>query len=290
VSIPEFKVDGLSVVYERTNATAIKDLSLSIAKNSLNFILGQNGSGKSTLIRCLAGHQYWNKGEIYRNGESRGKDRKLFNDGMHFVSEEIVLPNFPISSLKNVYYEIWGEWHEEVFDRIMELNGIPQNRRPSQLSRGQRIQVQLALALATRPQVILVDEATAALDPYMRNRIVNELTRANREWGTTVVLSTNIATELRGLEGDVTIMSAGTVKLAGHSTEIRNRFVKLLIATEDLNQAVSEGFTLLNSAGEVSTVIGFAEGQDAVKFAAKVDRRETMIDEIFIFFSERRAA
>ncbi len=290
MSHPEFRVRDLTVIYDRSSTTAVAGLSLEIAKNSMNFILGRNGCGKSTLLRCLAGHQYWQGGEILRNGESRAQDRTLFNDGLHLISEDTILPDYKVSALKEVYAGIWGHFDDEVFTRIMSLGAIPLDRRPAQVSRGQRIQIQCALSLATRPKVLLIDEATAVLDPFMRNRIIQEIALANQKWGTTVILATNIATELRGVAGGVTIMEAGQVKLASHSNKIGEQFQKLIVKSSDLDQAIAAGFSFLEASEGHAIVVGPKGLEATLKIESKTDRRAIEVDEVFIYFSDRRAA
>jgi ABC-type multidrug transport system ATPase subunit len=286
---PEFHIRALHKNYDKH--PALKGISLEIKTNSMNFLLGANGSGKSTLLKCLAGHQDWNSGEIYRHGQSRSKDHAEFNRGLHFISEEIVPPKMPLTLLAEVYKSIHGNWDDELFKRFLTWSGLNSAKNLEGVSRGQRIQALMALSLATSPEVLLVDEATAVLDPFIRNRLISEIETLHKKTGMTVVIASNIATELTGLQGRLIILRDGQVVIDREAENVSHGFCKIRVEPEDKNKAIDLGLTYLDRNSDGShTFIGPSHAINNPMFKYKMDQRNISFEEIFMFFSDRKAA
>lgn len=288
MSIYEFELFELKKSY--SGKQALDGITLSIAKGSMNFLLGANGSGKSTLLKCLCGHQYWDSGTIHRRGKSRERDYKDFNLGLHLISEDISPPLASLKELREVYQTVYPNWDEVIFRRFLNLSGLDVSQNLTQVSRGQKIQLLIGLALATRPEVLLIDEATAVLDPYMRNRLIVEIESLNRQTGVTVIFATNLATELTALPGRLLIMQQGRVVVDRDSEHLRDGYVKVRVAAEDFEVARNAGFSLIdkNEDGTYSFIGTQALAEKLTNF--KPDARMTSIEEIFIFHSERKSA
>jgi ABC-type multidrug transport system ATPase subunit len=165
------------------------------------------------------------------------------------------------------------------------------NQTLNQVSRGQRIQGLLALSLSAKPEVLLIDEATAVLDPFIRNRLMMELERINRETGMTVLIATNIATEVAVLKGRLLIMQGGKLVIDRSAEKMSEGFIKIRVSANEIDETQHSGFSFLerNQDGSYS-FLGRAETLPALSASYLVDQRSITIDELFIFFSERRTA
>ena len=215
----EFETSDLKKTY--LSKTALDGISLKIEKGSMTFLLGSNGSGKSTLLKCLAGHQYWDSGKILRQGRDRDSDHDGYNRGLQFISEDIQPPALPLKDLRDLYREIYTSgngngknasgFDDALFSRLIEISGIKMTQNLTGVSRGQKVQGLLALALATKPETLLIDEATAVLDPYVRGAIIKEIDALNRTTGMTLLLATNLANEIVSLRGRVIVLRGGKV-------------------------------------------------------------------------------
>jgi ABC-type multidrug transport system ATPase subunit len=285
----EFEISHLKKSFGKTKA--LQDIDLVIRQGEMAFLLGANGSGKSTLLKVLAGHLDWSEGEVSRRGQSRKRDHPDFNWGLHLISEEIIPPKVPVRELKKVYADIYRSWDEEIFQRVQEWTRLDESQSLHVVSRGQRIQGLLALTLATRPETLLVDEATAVLDPFIRNRLLIEVSRLNRGTGMTVVIATNIATEVASLKGRALIMSEGRIKLDRLSEELEEGFVKVRLREEGVRAQSLEGLSFLRSNGDgTMSFIGQASDLQKLSLPYEEDRRALTIEEVFIYYSDRRLA
>ena len=248
-------------------------------------MLGQNGSGKSTLLKCFAGIQPWTSGDILRRGISRQDDVKDFNSKMILVSEDIMLPNFLISDLAQIYEEIWLEFDSSLFQKILGFADISDKRRPNQLSRGQKALVQLGLALAAGVETMLIDEVTAVLDPYVRNRIVGEIMSYNRRKSATVVIATNIATEFTGFDTEMILLEKGHIFLSGKFSELQKEFTKLTSPTGS-GFVVPPGFIEISGPSDTGII---CVGR-RLDFIGKTIAEEMIVtlEDMFIYLSGRR--
>ena len=284
MSSHEFEIDGISKSYR--GRPALEDLSLSIPKASLTILLGANGSGKSTLLKCIAGHQNWDRGTITRRNRQRTSDHQNFNQGLHLISEDIMPPMLSLKNLKTVYAELFGSWNEMTFQRLISYGRLDENRDLQSYSRGQRIQAIIALTIATDPETLLIDEVTAVLDPYIRNRFFQEMVKLVETIGTTLVIATNIATELTKLKGRLIIMDRGQIALDIQAKDISQIFIKIRTRTE---LASTTGFTFLETNIDgLQTYIGKQEAVTTIDIPFEADRRGLTPAEVFAHYSERK--
>lgn len=268
---------------------ALSQVSLSISKGSMNFLLGANGSGKSTLLKCVAGHEYWNSGEIFYNGQSRKVDRKNFNQGLHFISEDIQTPICSLSDLRSIYQEVYQNWDEEVFQKFLSWGDLKLTDTLTSVSRGQRMQGLLALSLSCAPEILLIDEATAVLDPFIRNRFMLEIDHLNKSIGMTTVIATNIGTEVALLKGRLLIMEQGKVVVDKPAELIGDDFVKIRVKAADVNEMIGVGFSLIEKNEDESiSFLGKSHALANVRVSYLEDKRSISVDEVFIFHSDRK--
>ena len=277
----EFEVSDLEMRYPHGDLV-LKDLSINFERGGFHILLGQNGSGKSSLMKCLAGIQSWSKGEILHRGFSRKFDRRDFNGGIISISEDVVLPNMKIETLAAIYKEVWGEFDQEVFARLLSYSKISQSKLPLQLSRGQKALAQVALALATGIDTLIIDEITAVLDPYVRGQLVSELINFNREKGTTIIVATNIATEFRGLDAHVVLLEHGSILLSGVMSEVSKEFV-LVEERPDIDLG-----KFVHLPGVTATRILIGRRHDVLERAHLLSLPIT-IEDIFIYLTGRGA-
>jgi putative ABC transport system ATP-binding protein len=183
---------------------ALRGASVSVAAGEMLAIMGPSGSGKSTLLHCLAGILVPDAGEVHFAGRrldtmSEGDRSALRRDRFGFVfqfgqlvpeltaAENVALPLMLAGTRRAAALAAAATWFER-----LDLHGLA-GRRSGELSGGQAQRVALARALVTEPEVIFADEPTGALDSLAGEHVMNLLTAAAREQGTSVVLVTHEA-------------------------------------------------------------------------------------------------
>jgi ABC-type multidrug transport system ATPase subunit len=203
------EVKDLVYQYPQADEPAINKMSISFEKGSFNYILGSNGSGKSTLLKCLAGIVTWKSGSIYINGIDRNKDRKDFNSQQIFISEELRLPNYSVKQVMELYRKFWKNFDVSIFERVISYSEIKMNKNIYSHSKGQIILIQFGLALATQVPLLIMDEVSAPLDPFVRAKVAEELRNISLTKKTTVLLATNVPTDISETDAQLILIKNG---------------------------------------------------------------------------------
>ena len=216
--------------------TVFDGLNETICKGDVVVIIGPSGGGKSTFIRCLNLLEQPTAGKIYFEGEditAKGFDvnRHRQKVGMVFqqfnlFSNLTVLENITIS-LTKVKKQSEEESKEKAL-KLLKRVGLEDkaNAYPSQLSGGQKQRIAIAGVLAMRPQCIVLDEATAMLDPIGRSEVISTIERLNHDEGITVVLITHHMNEAEHADR-VIVMNEGRVAMDGAPREVFAQVEKL---------------------------------------------------------------
>jgi putrescine transport system ATP-binding protein len=245
-------------------ATAVDEVSLSIAQGEIFALLGSSGCGKSTLLRMLAGFESPTSGRILLGGQDVAKlapyDRPI---NMMFQSYAL-FPHLDI--WENVAFGLKREGlpKDEVKQRVGEMLDLVQlgtfaKRKPHQLSGGQQQRVALARSLAKRPKLLLLDEPLGALDKKLREQTQFELVNIIEKVGVTCVMVTHDQEEAMTMAGRIAVMSKGRVQQVGSPEEVyehpTNRFVADFIG----NVNIFEGRLSRDEPDHCAAVTGIGE-------------------------------
>jgi len=247
-------------------ATAVDEVSLSIAQGEIFALLGSSGCGKSTLLRMLAGFESPTSGRILLGGQDVAKlapyDRPI---NMMFQSYAL-FPHLDI--WENVAFGLKREGlpKDEIKQRVGEMLDLVQlgtyaKRKPHQLSGGQQQRVALARSLAKRPKLLLLDEPLGALDKKLREQTQFELVNIIEKVGVTCVMVTHDQEEAMTMANRIAVMSKGRVQQVGSPEEVyehpANRFVADFIG----NVNIFEGRLSIDEHDRCAAVTGIGEIQ-----------------------------
>jgi len=180
--------------------TALRGVSVELARGAFTAIMGPSGSGKSTLMHCLAGLDSVTRGEVFIGGTrvtglSDSGLTRLRRDKVGFVFQQFnLLPTLTAEENILLPLSIAGrranrDWYRQVIDTLGLSDRL--GHRPSQLSGGQQQRVACARALMSRPDVVFADEPTGNLDSRSGAEVLGFLRRSVRDFGQTVVMVTH---------------------------------------------------------------------------------------------------
>ena len=205
---------GLGKRYGRT--WALRDCSLDLPAGRVAALVGPNGAGKTTLLQLAAGLTAPSSGSITVFGASPQAQPLRVLPRIGFVAQDQPLyRRFSVADMLTLGRKLNGRWDDRLAHARMSQLNIPLDRAVGTLSGGQRAQVALAMALAKRPELLLLDEPVAALDPLARREFLQTLMEAVAESGMTVLLSSHIIGDLERVCDFLIILSAARVQLAG---------------------------------------------------------------------------
>jgi ABC-2 type transport system ATP-binding protein len=221
-------VEGLGKSYAPDRAPAVDDLNFDLPRGATWALLGGNGAGKTTTIAMLLGILVPTTGRIVALGHDMARDRFAALTRMNFSSPYIALPS-RISVRENlrVYGHLYGVPRLEA--RIGEMAEQMQlgeflDRPAGELSAGQKTRVALAKALINRPDLLLLDEPTASLDPDTADWVRTRLEEYRADTGAAILLASHNMAEVERLCGHVLMLKKGRVVDQGAPAELVSRF------------------------------------------------------------------
>jgi ABC-2 type transport system ATP-binding protein len=195
---------------------ALNECTLTIPAGSVTALVGPNGAGKTTLLQLAVGLIEPSSGTIRVLGHDPRSEPLAVLPRIGFVAQDHPLPRrFTVGETLRLGRELNASWDDAVADRRIDELGLSRRQRVGTLSGGQQAQVALTLALAKRPQLLLLDEPVASLDPLARREFLSGVLEAVTETGTTVVLSSHIVADLERVCDQLIILANGRAQVVG---------------------------------------------------------------------------
>ena len=207
------ETDGLGRRYK--SKWALRDCTLAIPEGRVVGLVGPNGAGKTTLLRLAAGLLAPTCGMISVLGEEPAAGAaQLARVG--FVAQDTpVYARMPVAAHLRLGAWLNPAWDSELARRRIAQVGLDPRQRAGSLSGGERAQLALTLALAKRPELLILDEPVASLDPLARREFLRGLMEAVAEHGTSVVLSSHLVADLERVCDYLVVLVASRVRIAG---------------------------------------------------------------------------
>jgi ABC-2 type transport system ATP-binding protein len=239
--IPAVEVRSLVKTYK--GVRAVDGISFAIRQGSITGLLGGNGAGKTTTIGMLLGLILPSSGEISVLGQDMLRDRHRVLHRMNFESPYVALPNrLTVRQNLRVFAMLYGvlDAKERIASLSEELElGSFLDREAGKLSAGQKTRVALAKALINTPELLLLDEPTASLDPDTGDWIRTHLETYREGRGATIVLASHNMPEVERLCDDVIMMKAGRVVDRGSPQALLSKYGRTTL--EDVFLDVARG-------------------------------------------------
>lgn len=205
------RVRGLGKRYQET--WAVRGLDFTIAQGQIVALLGANGAGKTTTIAMILGLLEPTEGEISVFGEPVPQQRYRVLQRMNFSSPYVDLPGrLTVRQNLEVYARLYGvpDRQARIRELVHDLALEPLLDRPTnRLSAGQKTRLALAKALVNRPELLILDEPTASLDPDTADRLRGHLARYARQTGATILMASHNMHEVERLCDEVLLIQAG---------------------------------------------------------------------------------
>jgi ABC-2 type transport system ATP-binding protein len=199
---------------------ALTDCTLSIPAGRVVGLVGPNGAGKTTLLNLITGHLAPNSGTIEVLGGRPGSGPAHLAKVGFVAQDTPTYPGLSIADHLRLGARLNPRWDGTYAGQRIRRLGLDPKRKAGKLSGGQRAQVALTMAIAKRPELLILDEPVAALDPLARREFLDELANAVAERATTVVLSSHLVSDLEGFCDYLIVIAAARIQAAGAVAEL----------------------------------------------------------------------
>jgi ABC-2 type transport system ATP-binding protein len=235
-------VQELVVRYGRDAKPTLEEISFSIPRGSVYALLGRNGAGKSSLVRCLLGQQKPTAGRCFLFGEHVWKKRARLMARTGVVPEDPdAPPPMTARQLSAFCARIYPSWDAPSVEARLARFGVPAATPYGSLSKGQRALVALALALASSPELLVLDDPTLGLDAVARAAFFDELVGELADRGTTVLLTSHDLAGVEKMADRVGILKGGRLVLDEDLEALKARFRRLRYGNEATEDPASYG-------------------------------------------------
>ncbi len=226
-------ISDLTVRYGRT--MAVDHVALSMDRGSVYALVGRNGAGKSSLVRCLLGLQKPDLGSAALFGEDSWSRRPALMQRVGIVTEEAdAPPEMSVAAIARFCSRLYAKWDQAGVESRLKTFGVPLKSRFGTLSKGQKKQVSLALALAISPELLVLDDPTLGLDVVARKSLFEEVIGDLADRGTTIFITTHDLAGVETFADRVGMMEHGLLMLDEEVDALKSRFRRIRFAAQPL--------------------------------------------------------
>ncbi len=226
-----------SVTKRFQDFTAISNLSMKVEKSSIYGLVGYNGAGKTTLLKVVAGVYKPEGGEVKIFGENIFDNAKI-KQRIFYVPDDIYFEaGATIESMGNFYEGYYPRFDRETMRKLAAAFGLDTKKRINGFSKGMQRQAEIVLAMATNPEVILLDESFDGLDPAKRNLIKNLLLEYMAERECSVIISSHNLHELADLCDHIALINGKNIVMDCSVDDMNGSRCKFrLVFDRDVNE------------------------------------------------------
>lgn len=232
---------------------AVEGVDLEVRRGEIYGFLGVNGAGKTTTIRMLMGILKPDAGTIELLGETTSRINTRQKQSIGYVSQEQTFyPWMTGQALGRFVSGLYPTWDSDEFERLLSVLEVPAQRKVSQLSGGMKVKLALALAIAPRPKLLILDEPTAGLDPVARREFLDVIRRQARHHQRTTFFSSHLIDEVERVSDRVGIIHRGRMQYEGDLKSLRDtiRQVRCDAPADHPARLVPAGFDVLRDVSE----------------------------------------
>lgn len=268
---------------------ALDRVSLEVPKGVVFGLVGENGAGKTTLIRHLLGLLRPQSGRVRVFGLDPAEAPEAVLGRIGYLSEDRDLPNWTrvreLMTYTSAFYPTWDPRYAEELRKKLDLDP---EARVRNLSRGERAKAGLLVALAYRPELLILDEPSAGLDAVVRRHILSAIIRTVADEGRTVIFSSHLLDEVERVADRIAMIDHGKIVLSGPLDEIKSGHRLLALRFEEPQKELElPGALLCEGSGRDWSVV--CNGRvDELRAAAAgmrgqiVEERLPSLEELFV--------
>lgn len=228
------RTNDLTLRYGRN--LAVDALSLNVRRGEIYGFLGRNGAGKTSTIRMIMGISKPDQGTIEFDGESLRRIGAKQKRMIGYVSQEqFFYPWMTCERIGKFVRGLFPTWEDAEFQRLLMVLELPPKRKIAHLSGGMRVKLALALALAHRPPILILDEPTAGLDPVARREFLDIIRLQANEHNRTTFFSSHLIDEVERVANRVGIIHRGRLQFEGRLDELQETVREIPLANDQAN-------------------------------------------------------
>lgn len=227
-----FEIKNLT---KRFTGFTLENISLAVPGGSIMGLIGENGAGKSTTIKCLLGLLRPDSGSISVLGGDPADP--AVREWIGVVLDECPFHGgLTAQQVGKIMAREYKAWHPELYENYLKKFDLPRNLFIKEFSKGMKMKLSIAAALAHHPKLLILDEPTGGLDPVVRNEILDEFLEFIKDEEHSVLLSSHITSDLERVADYITYLHKGNVFLAGEKDALLEEHGRLACTAAELKR------------------------------------------------------
>ena len=270
--------------------TALASVTVSIPRGAVYGLVGANGAGKTTLIKHILGLLRAESGSVRVFGLDPVADPVAVLSRIGYLSEDNDLPGWMrVDELIRYSHAFYPAWDDAYAEELLQAFALDSTAKIKNLSRGQRARAGLLIALAYRPELLVLDEPSSGLDPIVRRDILGAVIRTIADEGRTVLFSSHLLEEVEQVADHVTMIHQGSIALSAPLGEIKESHchVTVRLAESRPQPPAVAGVLRWDGGGQEWTAVyrgrsGDLQAALADSGARIVAERVPSLDEVFV--------
>ncbi len=229
------------------NAIEIKDLTkkyqlFTLDKVSFNVpggaivgLIGENGAGKSTTLKCLLNLIHRDGGEVTVLGQDPAAEERAVREKVGVVLDECPFHALLTAEMVGVMLSrVYRKWDKALYAQFLKRFDLPKNLFIKEFSKGMKMKLAIAAALAHHPSLLILDEPTSGLDPVVREEILDEFLAFIRDEDHSILLSSHITSDLEKVADYIVYLHKGKMALQGEKDALLETYGRLACSKSDL--------------------------------------------------------
>ena len=224
-------------VSKKFDGFALDNINFVVPKGSIMGFVGQNGAGKTTTIKSLLNICKIDSGEIKIFGLDSVQHELDIKKNIAVVFDEIPFHDvLNATQLDKILKEIYESWDTNTFNGYLERFGLPKKKKISQLSKGMKMKLQIAIALSHNADLLIMDEATGGLDPVVRNEMLDVFMEYIQDENHSILMSSHITSDLEKIADSITFIHNGKILMSGYKDDILENHGILKCSKNDISK------------------------------------------------------
>ena len=235
------EIDNLRKVYK---GFTLDNISLNIPKDSILGLIGPNGAGKTTTIKILMDMIQPQSGSIRIFGMDHRKNIKHVRNRVGYVGEEQhFYGDKTVAWTGKFVSEFFDNWDTNMFQKLLTDFSISRTKKTKELSKGTKVKLSLAIALSHNPELMILDEPTAGLDPVIRREVLELLRTFPEDGNKSVIISSHITDDITRIADYVAFLIEGKIVLSETKDELLSRWKRIHYKDGALEDRISNTLT-----------------------------------------------
>ena len=287
--MPDFVIEIRNLCKRYREKEVLSDLSFIVTRGQTFAFLGRNGAGKTTTIQMLLGLLKPDSGSVEVLGVNPAIDPLLVRSSVGYLAEDQTMFGWmTVEQLIRFIAPFYPTWDHKLAADYVKQFELPLRTKVRHLSKGQNVRLGLLLALAHRPQVVILDDPALGLDPIMRRDFNRDLVTHLQAEGRTVLYSSHLLYEVEPVADMVAILHEGRIVRQGTPEDLRIKIRRLVMTTESVAR-IGSRLKVLDGrivAGEVILTVDDADQAIAMLRQDEIGHQAVSLnlDEIFEAF------